>query len=297
MTAKQDGNSDVVDAIIGDETTLDTKKAQAESDDFFTALENEVNGAVYNDSDANPAVPPTGAQTKNTPETPEEKAPRTDWKKRYADSTREAQNLKERLNQLEPYSPLLNAMKNDSNLVNTVKTYLQNGGQVPQTVEQQLNLPEDYEFDVQNAFTNGDSNDAKVLDVMMDRYVTGRVNKIVGEERQKAAQAQAVMAQKAKEVEFAKKKGLSSVEMEEFKKKAASHTLTFDDAWSIVNRDERDRNIANSTKEAQMEQMKNARAIPASAAGTNSQGKSIAIDDSVFDHLLTTDGDVDNLFG
>ena len=43
--------------------------------------------------------------------------------------------------------------------------------------------------------------------------------------------------------------------------------------------------------------MKNARDIPATAAATNSQSKTIAVDDSVFDHLLSGDGDIDNLFG
>ena len=74
-------------------------------------------------------------------------------------------------------------------------------------------------------------------------------------------------------------------------------TLTFDDAWDIVNRDKRDRNIANSTRAEQMTQMKNVREMPATSAGANSQQKTIAVDDNVFNHLLSEDGDVDNLFG
>ena len=44
-------------------------------------------------------------------------------------------------------------------------------------------------------------------------------------------------------------------------------------------------------------QMKNVRNIPTSASGANSQGSGGNHDDNLFDALLGSDGDLDNLFG
>jgi len=46
-----------------------------------------------------------------------------------------------------------------------------------------------------------------------------------------------------------------------------------------------------------LKQMKNVRNIPTSASGTNSAQVQSSPDDNVFDQIVGSDGDIDNLFG
>ena len=102
----------------------------SESDDFFTALDQDVNGLVQ-DEEVTPQ-----AQAQETPQVdPRQEANVTNGaqpseldnlKKRYSDSSREAQNLKAQLDELKPYVPVLNAMKKDNGLVSHVRDYFDN---------------------------------------------------------------------------------------------------------------------------------------------------------------------------
>ena len=79
-------------------------------------------------------------------------------------------------------------------------------------------------------------------------------------------------------------------------KRAKEHTLTLDDAWLVVNRENRDNKIAKAQSAEMRKQMKNVNAVPNSVSTQNNQGQSQNPADSVFDALLG-DGNVDNLFG
>jgi hypothetical protein len=46
-----------------------------------------------------------------------------------------------------------------------------------------------------------------------------------------------------------------------------------------------------------LNQMKNVRNIPATASGANSRAQDIDPNNAVFDTIMGTDGDLDNLFG
>ena len=94
------------------------------SDDFFSAIENQVNSAVYDTAENSSEDGPE----KETQETGNNQVGATDWesennpyKKRYGDSTKGAQDLYKELQRLKPFVPILNAMKKDSNLVEYVK--------------------------------------------------------------------------------------------------------------------------------------------------------------------------------
>ena len=128
--------------------------------------------------------------------------------------------------------------------------------------------------------------------------VQGRVNDVLGREKQKAQLTQRKIAQKKQEVEFKEKHNMSEEEFKGLVDKAKDHILTLDDIHYLVNRDQANQNVANSTKEDLLHQMKNVRNIPASASGANSQGNAKAsFEDEVFDTLLGSDGEIDNLFG
>ena len=73
--------------------------------------------------------------------------------------------------------------------------------------------------------------------------------------------------------------------------------LFLDDVNLILNRDKAAKNVAKSTKQDMLNQMKNVQNMPASASASNSIATKENEDDSVFDALAGLDGGVDNLFG
>ena len=93
------------------------------SDDFFNNLYSDVNGMVQDQP----------SDTKTTKVTPKESGPKkvthdktdgskVDWQKRYKDSSKSAVSMATRLKELEPFVPVLEAMKRDSGLVDHVRT-------------------------------------------------------------------------------------------------------------------------------------------------------------------------------
>ena len=84
----------------------------------------------------------------------------------------------------------------------------------------------------------------------------------------------------------------------DFKRAAQNRRMTLDDVYYLLNKDRANQNIANSTKQDMLNQMKNVRNIPTSASDSNSQGTAQKSQtDSMFDSMLGSDGDIDNLFG
>ena len=269
------------------------------SDDFFDQLEKQVNSSIIDDQ----TTEVTQEQPSGTPEATHDQTAQgseqsVDWEKRYKDSTREAQKINGELKDLKPFAPILNAMKNDSGLVQHVRDYFEGGGAPAKSVQEKLGLGEDFVYDQQEAVENPDSDSAKVFNAHIDSMVQGRVNDVLGREKQKAQLTQRKIAQKKQEVEFKEKHNMSDEEFQGLVNKAKDHILTLDDIHYLVNRDQANQNVANSTKEDLLHQMKNVRNIPASASGANSQGNAKAsFEDEVFDTLLGSDGEIDNLFG
>ena len=67
---------------------------------------------------------------------------------------------------------------------------------------------------------------------------------------------------------------------------------------SVFIKDNAAKNVANSTKQDMLAQMKNVRNIPTSASDSNNQGDSKpSASNQAFDAMLGLDNDVDNLFG
>jgi len=296
----QEGNLDVEAALAGEDTS-------SSNDNFFGELEQQVNGGVADER----FIPTEETQQVNGPDEsatqkePEGSANTVDWdsednpyKKRYSDSSREAQRLNEDIKDLKPFVPVLEAMKNDSGLVSHVRDYLVNGGTPTKTVKEQMNLPEDFEFDGNEAVTNPDSDSAKVFNAQVDAVVNNRVGQILAQEKAKAAQIQQKAQFARQEQDFRKKHKMSDDEYKEMVAKAKDHVLTLEDIHYLLNKDKVQGNVAKSTKDDMVQQMKNVRNMPTSASGANSQGNNQkSPDDTIFDSLLGSDGDLDNLFG
>ena len=224
-----------------------------------------------------------------------------DWEKRYKDSSREATRIAAELKDLKPFVPLLKVMKQDSGLVEHVRGYFDDGGQTPTNVKEELKLDEDFEFDPDEMVSNPNSDSRKVFDTMVNKIVQKKANQIVGnmeaQNQQKVQQADTA----AKAKEFAERNNLTKEEFQAFVQEAQAKMknegMTFDDMWLIVNKDKAAQNVANNTKNDMLNQMKNVRDIPASQGASNNAGKPNSVNDNVFDALLNSDGNIEELLG
>ena len=80
--------------------------------------------------------------------------------------------------------------------------------------------------------------------------------------------------------------------------KAKGHTMTLDDLYLIMNKDQTNKNIADATKTDVLNQMKNVREVPQSVAAVNSMGTANkSDDDKIFESILGSDASLDELFG
>ena len=271
------------------------------SEQFFNDLDNQVNGGIV-DTEATPIqeVAPEQVTHANKDEGSNNVAQSnnsTDWEKRYTDSSREAIKWRDRYKQVEQFVPVLDAMKNDSGLVDHVRGYLQNGGAPAQSIQEALELPEDFIFDQQEAMTDPDSDSAKLMNAHVDGLVQQRVGQLVEQEQVRANQVAVAKNRQAQEIDFKRRNNMTDEQFEEFKTQAQNHTMTLDDVNYILNKDKAAQNVAQNTQKEMLNQMKNVRNMPASASGANSQGVSKSEDRNVFESIMGFDDSVDNLFG
>ena len=249
--------------------------------DFFAALDDQVNGAF------NASPPPPQEQI--TSEQPSPVAGKTtDTKsvselerleKRYSDSSREAKRLNSRLQELEPYAPLLDRMREDPNLISTVRDHI-NGDNQPKGMKERLGLDEDFVFDSDEAFNNPDSDSAKVFNSVVNDRVKGIVGKYAHDQDAKTHRSQM-------ERDFRAKHELNDEQWSKFVDYANSRQLTFDDIFYLMNRGDRDQQVANETRKQVANQMQNVRQKPQSLAASGEQmAEEGNVDDAVFDSIL-----------
>ena len=267
-------------------------------DDFFERMEAAVNGGIVDDQPQDEVTPSvnSGPTQVTHVEQPTDPNSNVDWEKRYKDSSREAQRMAGELKDLKPFVPVLEAMKDDSGLVDHVRGYFENGGAPVKNIKERLGLNEDFMYNEQEAMENPESDSAKVFEAHVNSMVNNKVDGILKDERTKAVGVQRQIKAKQQEVAFKEKHKMSEEDYATLVEEAKSHTLSLDDIHYLLNKDKTKTNIANSTKADMLKQMKTARDIPTTASGTNSQGNANTHYDDVFDAIVGTDSIVDNLF-
>jgi len=289
------------------------EKVYGSSTEFFEKLETEVNGAI-DDSlvdqidqqetldarneppaiqqglDANAqATPPNRLQGNSNSN--------VDWEKRYKDSSKEAVKLAAKVKQFKQIEPLMQVMRKDEGLVNHIKDYLQSGGKPSKTVKEELGLGDDFHYDPNEALEDPKSDSAKVFDAQVDRAVKEKVSRALGEKEKQNAEVVKKQRLVAFANKFQKEKNLSGEDMKAVLKKAASSKISFDEAYYLLNRGNQARNIQNNARQDVAKQMENVRNIPQSVSQTNSAPTEKSPTDDVFDALIGSDDNVDNLFG
>tara|TARA_R100000234_G_scaffold30129_1_gene17651 strand:- start:3337 stop:4206 length:870 start_codon:yes stop_codon:yes gene_type:complete len=264
-----------------------------DGDSFFEELDNQVNGAIIDEPSQ-----PTSSQSDNTLTSPNAEVQNqvpTDvnvenLQKRYSDSSREAKRLSGKLSELEPYMPVLDAMREDPNLIQHVRNYFEGGGQTPQTMTEKLNLDEDFVFDADEAFSKPESDSARVLGATIDGVVQRRLNN--------ALQGQQVENQKlAKETNFRQKHQMNDEEWSTFVEFAKSKSLELDDIYYLMNRKNRDTKIADNTRQELHNKMKEVQNQPGTLATQGSVPVEKSAEDSVFDAILGSTNELEEAFG
>jgi hypothetical protein len=299
MADAQTGNtqqeSPDVDILNLEDNTQDDSDSQA----FFDDLDKQVNSVVYDDEDITQLT--SNMETNNKVEQSPEVTNAGDFdsdnkevdnlKSRYSASSKEAKRLNTRLNELEPYMPILDAMKDDPNLINHVRNYFEGGGNAPNSMKEQLQLDEDFMFDGNEAFDNPDSDSARVLNATIDGLVQKRLNNY-------ASNQKAENARLASESEFRQKYQLEDAEWSDLVSFAKSKQLDLEDIYYLKNRENREQNIQRSAQEEVGRQMQNVRQRPQSLAASGaSPEKTESPDDEVFDKLLGGEDSINRLLG
>ena len=299
--AEKQGNPEI--GMQADSFEAAEAQTDSGSSDFFDKLENDVNGGIIDNTEVTQSQPSGSEQVTHTQpdngsdNVKQSSADSTDWQKRYEDSSREAVRLADQYREVEPFVPVLEAMKNDSGLVDHVRDYLVSGGTPAKSIQDKLNLKEDFVFDQQEAMTDPDSDSAKLMNAHVDGVVQGRVGEMLNAEKQRAGQLQQAKARQVEEQSFRDKHNMSETDFNTFKEKAQEHVMTLDDVNYLLNRSQNNDNVANSVKKDMLNQMKNVRNMPTSASGANNQDPGRSESDDVFDAIKGIDGGVDNLFG
>ena len=278
----------VGNAQVAPESTNVQDAVMNGSSDFFESLDREVNGGILDEP-----TQPTSVQSDNTQSSPNvEVQPQDDnevLQKRYSDSSREAKRLNGKLKEIEPYMPILDAMREDPNLISHVRNYFEGGGQAPQSMNQQLNLDEDFVFDPDEAFQKPDSDSAKVMGATIDGIVQRRLNNVLKTQ-------QAENAKMVKETQFKQKMNMSDEEWEEFTDFAKSKSLELEDIYYLMNRKNRDSQIADSTRQEIHNKMREVQSQPSTLATQGSVPVEKSTDDTVFDTILGTGGELEKAF-
>jgi len=291
MASKQVGNvnetpesknarSDVTDAVM-----------DGVGEDFFQALDESVNGGILSDTSQPTSNDNSGNTLSSQSEVSNEvSAGDVDaLKKRYSDSSREAKKLNGQLREIEPYMPILDAMRDDPNLISHVRNYFEGGGQTPQNMADKLKLPEDFVFDAEDAFATPESDSAKVLGATIDGIVHRRLNTALSGQRVENQRL-------ASETSFRSKHEMTDDKWGQFVDYAKSKSLELDDIYYLMNRSNRDEQIADNTREELHQKMRQVQQIPGTLANTGGAQVEESPDDRVFDAILGSDTMLEEAF-
>lgn len=289
MIQEQEGN---VQDSTPESGSFDTNVTEEDTQAFFNALDSDVNAGILteaNDSSQSPQeLQANTYQVEGQSEVQNGEV--ETLKKRYADSSREGKRLNSRLTEIEPYMPILDAMKEDPNLVTHVRNYFEGGGQAPTGIKDRLGLDEDFVFDPDEAVSSPSSDSAKILGATIDGIVQKRLNQSLG--KQKAANEKL-----NHETDFRSRHEMSDEKWSDFVGYAKEHKLTLDDIFYLKEREQRDQKIAQDASTQVKEQMKKVQSRPSSMATAGSAESSASPDDSVFDSLLGIDKELESAFG
>ena len=282
-----------VDNVLADTSTLENNVVEETvPDDFFAQLDNSVNSGILEEADtfvssASGDNKPQHVQGEGQKQSQEDVET---LRQRYSDSSKEGKRLNGRLTELQPYMPIINAMKDDPNLVTHVRNYFEGGGQTPKNMKEQLKLDEDFVFDPDEAVSDNDSDSAKVLQATIDGVVQKRLGDTLNKQKVENQRL-------SQESDFRQRYEMNEDEWGDFRDFAKTKTLTLDDIYYLKNRESRETNIAKDSSTQVAQQMKSVNQRPQSLATSGSQEVESSTEDQLFNSILGIDKDLESAFG
>ena len=260
------------------------------SGDFFSALDQSVNSGIIESQDelSEPTSYQSADPLQSQPEVQQNGS--TNWEKRYQDSSREGKRLNKQLQDIEPYMPILSAMKDDPELITHVRNYFEGGGQAPTSMKERLELEEDFVFDQDEAYSNPESDSAKLMGATIDGVVKKRLKEALSFQKNEQVKA-------SREGNFRQKHNMNDDEWGSFVEYAKNHTLQLDDIYYLKNRENRENNIEMEANKRVSSQMQKTQSQPTTLAASGSTPVSSSTEDTLFDAILGIDKKLESAFG
>ena len=257
--------------------------------DFFGDLDRSLNGGILDseEMEVQETSSNVGDNTQATTEVQQEDV--ETLKKRYADSSKEGKRLNTRLQELEPYLPILDEMRKDPKLISHVRGYFEGGGQTPKSMTERLNLGEDFVLDPDDAVTNPTSDSAKVLNATIDGVVQTRMKNEFSKQSQQSRVDGEIR-------DFRQQHEMTDDQWLDFQKYAEEKVLSLEDIFYLKNKNNEGTPQAKPTGNVK-QQIKNVQARPKSLATTGSTTIEASDEDQVFDSILGIDKQMIDAFG
>lgn len=257
-----------------------------DSEEFFSNLEANSNTNTNTNQATSANEPNSGDEGKEGKSVEEQiealtkKIERTE--KRYGDSSREAIKLRTQLNELEPFMPIFDKMKEQPALVDHMIAKIKEGER-PASPKEALGLDDDFVFDPEEAISDINSDSAKVL-----RYM-GKVeaDKIVKETDRKNQSLRATEKEQENFDNFVKSRNLTEKDTDELKQFMREYRMSLDDVYLLMRKGDFAKNIAKKSREETLKQINAARALNGDSLGTReSELFDTSDDDKAFDEFF-----------
>jgi len=227
-----------------------------------------------------------------------------DINQRYSESSREAKRLaienrqlQDKMKAIEPIMPLVMKLKESEPLRNIVKGYYSKGGAMPVDIKKQLNLPEDFVFDGNEAFDDPKSDSAKLLSSTIDMYAFSRTEQMRDEIRKETVEVKAKERRDAELAQFRTKNNIDDAKMDDMNHFMKTHPLTYDDINYLMARGSRERNVAQNAQLDVINQMKNVREMPTSLSGQKTETLDINSEEARYNLAFGKTDDGQGIFG
>jgi len=219
-------------------------------------------------------------------------------KKRYEDSSREAQRLKvendllkSKLEQVEPYLPVVGMIKEDPGVLKAVRSYVDGGGQTPKSIKEELGLPDNFIVDMEDVTANPDSDSAKVFNRMVDKIVEQRMTVAQQEFDKKNAQQEQERRLETEKEALKQKYKLTDDDIQDLRDWANKQPFNLEMIFKLKNLETRDRKIIQSLENDRLTQRSRIAGTPMTLGTVGSQKTTddgVSDDEIIFNKIRST---------
>lgn len=185
----------------------------------------------------------------------------------------------EKLRELNPVLPMLEAMLGDETFLDMAEQYFTDPKAKSEAIKKQIGLDDNFQFDLDTALTDPKSQDAKVLNKLMSAK---EPSKKQPPKQKKSQQNQKKIDEDAKE--FMEKYNMKPEEYNEMMSKAENYKISHEDIYFLMNKDKVIQEQVKKANESKKNQMDTAKKYRKSPSGGGNKSKRSA-EDAFIDSL------------